>query len=104
MSVQTLTSLSDFKALKESESLVVFDFSASWCGPCRVIAPRVDELAAIYGRVRFYKIDVDESPDIAALAGVSAMPTFQFYKGNRLVESVVGADVAMLKKHLAEFA
>ncbi|KAG8527626.1 uncharacterized protein KY384_007779 [Bacidia gigantensis] len=65
---------------------------ATWCGPCKVVAPRIVKLSQQYENVRFYKMDVDELPDLAQELGVRAMPTFLVYKDGNKVEEIVGAD------------
>ena len=73
-----------------------------WCGPCRMISPAFDALADdAAADTTFLKVDVDDQPEIAAMAEVSAMPTFQFYRAGAIVETIVGADVQKLK-HGAE--
>jgi thioredoxin-like negative regulator of GroEL len=69
----------------------------------RMIAPQFEELAKKYKGTDFYKVDVDQAPDIAQTCGVSAMPTFKFFKGGQVVGEVVGADInqieSLIKKH-----
>mmetsp|Transcript_11573 Transcript_11573/g.29299 ORF Transcript_11573/g.29299 Transcript_11573/m.29299 type:complete len:185 (+) Transcript_11573:294-848(+) len=72
--------------------LVVIDFTATWCGPCQMIAPIFKEMSNTYDDVVFLKVDVDENPETAANYKVSAMPTFIFVKGGVVVERVMGAD------------
>lgn len=67
------------------------DFHAVWCGPCKAIAPFVSELSEKYTDVTFVKVDVDELPDVAQEADVTAMPTFAFYKGGEKIAEMVGA-------------
>ncbi len=79
---------------------VLVDAWAPWCGPCRMIAPVIDELAADYaGRVRVVKLNVDENPETAGRYGISSIPTFLFFKHCRVVDQVVGA---VSKKALAQ--
>jgi len=70
---------------------VVADFYATWCGPCRQLAPTVDALADQYaGKVKFVKVNVDESPKLAQQFKVEAIPTLLFFKNGKLAESSVG--------------
>ena len=88
------------RELKEAgEKLVVVDFHATWCGPCKKMAPAIEKLAAVLkGRCVFLKVDVDENEQTAQGCGVQAMPTFVFFRKARPVgEKVQGADLAKLK-------
>jgi thioredoxin 1 len=82
--------------------LVVIDFSATWCGPCRMIAPLFKELSESIEDVVFVKIDVDENPDTAAKYNVSAMPTFVFLKAGEVVDRLMGANPARLQELIDE--
>ena len=77
-------------ALKEElnaagDKLVVVDFFATWCPPCKMIAPRIEEWEAEMSNVKFLKVDVDEAEDVAAHYQISAMPTFIFIKNKQKV-------------------
>ncbi|KAF2861835.1 thioredoxin-domain-containing protein [Piedraia hortae CBS 480.64] len=97
--VHNLTSKKDFdEALAVKGSLMVVDFFATWCGPCKVIAPQVVEMSNRFKNARFYKIDVDELPAVAQELGITAMPTFVLFKDGEKVQDVVGARTAVLEK------
>ncbi|GIW71271.1 MAG: thioredoxin [Planctomycetota bacterium] len=75
----------------QSEQPVVVDFTATWCGPCRRLAPIIEELAQEYeGRVKIAKFDVDASPETPARYRIMAVPTIMFFKGGKEVDTVQG--------------
>ena len=71
--------------------LTLVDFWATWCGPCRMVAPIVEELASETPDVLFGKIDVDENPDVAMGLGINSIPTLMLFKDGKLVDRVIGA-------------
>mmetsp|Transcript_22152 Transcript_22152/g.46616 ORF Transcript_22152/g.46616 Transcript_22152/m.46616 type:complete len:185 (+) Transcript_22152:780-1334(+) len=75
-----------------ANQLVVIDFTATWCGPCQMIAPIFEEMSNTFEDVVFMKVDVDDNAETAATYNVSAMPTFILIKGGVVVERVMGAD------------
>ncbi|XP_073131066.1 thioredoxin H2-like [Henckelia pumila] len=89
-----------FESAKQTSKLMVVDFTASWCGPCRYIEPAINEFAVKYTDVDFIKIDVDELFDVAQDFGVQAMPTFLLMKRGKIVDKVVGAKKEDLQKKI----
>lgn len=87
-----LSSASFDAEVLQSEIPVLVDFWAPWCGPCRMMAPVVDAMAAKYaGKVKVTKVNVDEAGDIAGRYGIRSIPTLMIFKGGAAVDTVVGA-------------
>lgn len=85
----------------QSTETVLVDFWAPWCGPCKMLMPIVEDIAAEYaGRVKFVKVNVDEAPEIAAKYGVRGIPTLILLKQGAVEATKVGA---LTKAQLAEF-
>ncbi|KAJ5165797.1 hypothetical protein N7492_006093 [Penicillium capsulatum] len=93
MGVTELTSKADFDAqVTNAQGPVVVDYFADWCGPCKAISPVLEKLSDQHTGIQFFKVNVDKLAEVAADNGISAMPTFQFYNGGQVVETVRGAN------------
>ncbi|GAA4950561.1 MAG: thioredoxin [Streptomycetaceae bacterium] len=88
-----------------SEKAVLVDFWAEWCGPCRQIAPALEQIAAEHGdKLTVAKLNIDENPEITTRYGVMSIPTLHVYKGGEIVKTIVGAKPkSLLLKDLADF-
>jgi len=75
----------------KSDKLVVVDFWAEWCGPCRMVGPILEELAAENTNIVIGKMNVDENPEVPTQMGIRNIPTLLFYKGGKVVNKFVGA-------------
>ncbi len=88
-----------------SETPVLVDFTATWCGPCRQIAPLIDQIADEYdGRLKVTKLDIDDSPATAQKFGIRGVPTLYVFKGGEVVAQQVGAVPKSVMQQLVERA
>ncbi len=79
------------KVLGASEPVLV-DFFATWCGPCRMMAPTIDEVSQeMAGKASVYKLDIDEAPQIAQRLGIMSVPTFMVFKDGKVASQTIGA-------------
>ncbi|MGF1541437.1 MAG: thioredoxin [Pleurocapsa sp.] len=91
-SAAPVTDSSFTEQVLESEVPVLVDFWAPWCGPCRMVAPVVEEIAEQYeGQVKVVKLNTDENPQVASQYGIRSIPTLMIFKGGQRVDMVVGA-------------
>lgn len=104
MSEVILNSSNFEKEVLESDIPVLVDFWATWCGPCKMIAPIISQLAIKYeGKVKVGKVDVDESPEIAESFNISSIPTLIMFKGGEVAgQRVGGANMAILDAFINE--
>ena len=80
------------KEVIQSPQLVMVDFWATWCAPCKIIAPTVEELSKEYeGKAKFVKVNTDENPDLASQYNIRGIPTLMFFKNGKIADQVVGA-------------
>ena len=101
--IETITDTNFDAIAGKTEKLVIVDFSAEWCGPCRIVTPIVHELATEYeGRVVTGEVNVDENPGITAKFSVRNIPTVLFIKNGKVVDKQVGAVPKAVYKGLVE--
>lgn len=97
----------DFDSLLSAESLLVVDCTATWCGPCKLVAPLMDKLADDYSdRAKVFKLDLDSNKEVAQRYGIRSIPAVIFFKQGEVAETLVGVKkyeeyTATLDQHLA---
>jgi len=96
-----------FRTLLTGHTYLVADFYATWCPPCKVIAPVYEQLSNAHsaaGKIAFVKVNVDEQREVAAQYGIQAMPTFLVFKDGKKIEEIKGANPPALKKIVERIA
>jgi thioredoxin 1 len=103
--VKAVTDKDFTEVVLQHDKPVVVDFWAEWCGPCRLVAPVLEEIAAKHGdKITVVKLNVDENPETAAAYRVTSIPTLNVYQGGQVVKQVIGAQPkARLLGHLEEY-
>lgn len=91
-------------AASRTSRLAILYFTATWCGPCRIISPLYATLAGKYPKVVFLKVDIDEARDVAARWNISSVPTFFFIRNGKELDKVVGADKNALERKISQYA
>lgn len=93
MSSAAAVSSADFDTqVLQSETPVLVDFWAAWCGPCRRVAPEVEAVALQLGeKVKVFKVDIDAEPDLATRYGIQSIPALYIFKGGKVVDQILGA-------------
>ena len=90
--VASVTSDNFEETVLQARNLVMVDFWATWCGPCKIVSPVVEELAKEYeGRVLFAKVNTDENPDLASQYKIRGIPTLMFFRDGEVADQIVGA-------------
>lgn len=104
MSTQHFTDANFKQEVLDSQLPVLVDFWATWCGPCKMIAPVVDELAKEYaGKMKIGKVDIDVNSKVASQLGVMSIPTIIFFKNGKVTNQLVGAlNKVELKRNIEE--
>ena len=103
MAVTDVTEKTFVDEVLMAPGLVIVDYWADWCAPCKQMAPILDELAAEFGEVKFVKVDTNTNPNLAAEQGILSLPTLQFFHGGRVEKSLTGGKTKnALKKAINE--
>lgn len=98
--IEEITTLDQLKHVCNTLNLVVIDFYTTWCGPCKRIAPEIEQLANIYQQVNFYKINA-ENPELNEFCGlceITSLPTFCFFQNKQFLTRIVGADINKIEE------
>lgn len=105
MAARTVTDDTFEQEVLSSEKTVLVDFWAEWCGPCRALAPILDELAASYGeKIEVFKLNVDDNPKSAAAYKISSIPAIKVFQRGQVVKTLLGAkSKTALEQELASF-
>ncbi len=91
MAIIHLTKDTFEKEVMQSDKKVLIDFWASWCGPCRMVAPLIDEIAGEQDVVKICKVNVDDEPELAQTFGIMSIPTLVVVEGGKVIETAIGA-------------
>lgn len=102
--ITAVPNLPTYRSIISANRAVIIDFWAEWCGPCRMIKPRYEALAAQYPQIKCLSVDVEEVRDVAREERVRAMPTFVVYSDGKKVGELVGPSPSSLEMAFAELA
>ena len=105
MALKTVTDATFTEDVLQSDKPVLVDYWAVWCGPCRMVAPVLEEIDKVHGdKLQIVKLNVDENPETAAAYGIVSIPTLNVFQGGQVVQQIVGAKPkAALLKDLDEY-
>jgi thioredoxin 1 len=91
MSMPEVSDTTFEKEVLQSATPVLVDFWATWCGPCKALSPKLEEMSGEYtGKVKFAKMDVDQNREVPARFGIRGIPTLILFKGGKMVDQIVG--------------
>ncbi|SPJ12937.1 thioredoxin 1 [Plasmodium sp. DRC-Itaito] len=102
--VKIVTTQAEFDSIISQNELVIVDFFAEWCGPCKRIAPFYEECSKTYTKMVFIKVDVDEVSEVTEKENITSMPTFKVYKNGSSVDTLLGANDSALKQLIEKYA
>eukprot|EP00922_Rhytidocystis_sp_ex-Travisia-forbesii_P011954 GHVS01017856.1.p1 GENE.GHVS01017856.1~~GHVS01017856.1.p1 ORF type:complete len:106 (+),score=17.86 GHVS01017856.1:146-463(+) len=102
--VHSIQTNEEFQQILANNDLVLVDFFATWCGPCKMIAPQLEALDPTFPSVKFAKVDVDEVAEVAEKYNITAMPTFIVFKKGKVLKTMVGSSITVVKDFLTETA
>ncbi len=100
--VKEITSLSEFERETSGPGLIVVDFFTTWCGPCKKIAPIIEQFSSQYPNVKFIKVDIEQNEDIAGPRNIQSIPTFHFILNGEVKYEMKGADPNALEQKVQE--
>ena len=98
MEIVEIESEPQFTDIIKGNRFVIIDFYAQWCGPCKTIAPKFEELSKKYSTVQFVKVDVDEVSEVADICQVKSLPTFMAFENGELFDTYIGKDPIELEE------
>ncbi|GMT00765.1 hypothetical protein PENTCL1PPCAC_22939, partial [Pristionchus entomophagus] len=90
-----------FTSLLKSKELVVIDFFATWCGPCKMMSPKLEKLSVDFPNVKFAKVDIDDEENLASRYSINLMPTFVFFKDGKEIYRVEGTKEDHLRSQIS---
>jgi thioredoxin 1 len=100
--VKEISSLAEFESETQYPGLVVVDFFTTWCGPCKKIAPILEQMSGTYPDVKFIKVDIEANEDIGGPRNIQSIPTFHFILNGKVVDEIKGADANAIERKINE--